>query len=78
MTVAETISEKVLHLPLSEQRNVLEMVKRIEIDHQNRAADAVVDKPTRHILELLAEIRIDGPPDLADRHDFYAHGKLED
>ena len=32
-----------------------------------------------HALTLLAQIKLEGAPsDLAERHDFYAHGKLED
>lgn len=36
------------------------------------------DGESKYVLSLIAELAIDGPPDLAERHDFYAHGKLED
>lgn len=32
-----------------------------------------------HPLELLGRLpKIDAPPDFSERHDFYAHGKLEE
>lgn len=34
---------------------------------------------TTHPLELLGRLpKIDAPPDFSERHDFYAHGKLEE
>ena len=69
MNVAETIQQKVYRLPVEAQKEVLEIVEEVEIRYQT--------KP-EHPLTLLAKIQIDGPPDLAERHDFYAHGKLED
>ncbi len=44
-------------------------------DTANGNGDAAVVHP----LELLGRIpKIDAPPDFSERHDFYAHGKLED
>lgn len=44
-----------------------------DTDKQNREAE------TAHPLELLGRLpKIDAPPDFSERHDFYAHGKLED
>lgn len=71
MTVVETIQQKVYRLPFEAQKEVLEIVEEVENRyHAKQAAE--------HPLTLLGKIQIDGPPDLAERHDFYAHGKLED
>ncbi len=36
------------------------------------------DEEMPHPLELLGRIpKIDAPPDFSERHDFYAHGKLD-
>lgn len=41
-------------------------------------ADITTDEPV-HALTLIADLAVDvGVDDLAERHDFYAHGKLED
>ena len=73
MNVVETIRQKVIHLPPKAQEEVLKIIERIEERYQ--AADK---KEEVHALTLLAQIRIDAPPDFAERHDFYAHGKVED
>ncbi len=70
MNTAETIQQKVFHLPPQAQEEVLEIIEQIEQRYQKQE--------NVHPLDLLAEIRIEGPPDLAERHDYYAHGKLED
>lgn len=44
-----------------------------QINRQNSGEE------TAHPLELLGKLpKIDAPPDFSERHDFYAHGKLED
>jgi hypothetical protein len=78
MNVAETIQQKVKHLPPQAQREVLEIVEQVESRYQTKK-----EKQTRaaakHPLTLIAEIAVDvGVSDFAERHDFYAHGKLED
>jgi len=73
MNVVETIRQKVIHLPPKAQEEVLEIIERIEERYQ-----AGNKKEEVHALTLLAQIRIDAPPDFAERHDFYAHGKVED
>lgn len=79
MTVAETISKKVGHLPIQDQKQVLELVERIELRHKKDKIVTSNNGETKHPLTLLAELAVDmGVTDLADRHDFYAHGKLED
>ena len=50
----------------------MEIIEQIEERYQ-----AEDKKEEVHALTLLAQIRIDAPPDFAERHDFYAHGKLE-
>ena len=78
MNVAETINQKVIHLPQKAQEEVLDAIEKIEVRYQNGKPIVVNNGSVRHPLDLLAEIQIDGPPDLAERHNFYAHGKLED
>jgi len=74
MNVVETIRQKVIHLPPKAQEEILEIIEQIEERYQ--AADG---KETVHPLTLIRKMAIDvGVPDLADRHDFYANGKLED
>lgn len=74
MNVVETIRQKIIHLPPQAQEEVLQIVEQIEERYQS--ADR---KETVHPLTLIREIAIDaGVTDLAERHDFYAHGKLED
>lgn len=79
MTVAETISQKVVHLPIRYQEEILELVEQIEVRHKNGKTVHTENNGTKHALTLIAEMAVDmGVTDLADRHDFYAHGKLED
>ncbi len=73
MDIAETIQQKVFHLPPDAQHEVLEIVEEIGKRYQVNK-----EKQTAHPLDLLAEIEIDAPPDFAEKHDFYAHGKLGD
>lgn len=77
MTVAETINLKVGQLPPKAQEEVLEIVEHIE-HRYSLDEEELPEGKSRHPLDLLLEISIEGPPDLAERHDFYAHGKLED
>jgi hypothetical protein len=71
MTVVETIQQKLYRLPLQAQQEVLEIVEQVESRYQT-------EKKAEHPFALLAKIQIDAPPDFAERHDFYCHGKLED
>ncbi len=73
MNVVETIQQKIVHLPPEAQQEVLEVIEEIGERYRTNK-----EKQTTHPLDLLAEIQIDAPPDFAERHDFYAHGKLED
>ena len=74
MNVAETIQQKIVHLPPKAQEEVLEIVEQIEQRYQTNE-----EEQTKHPLTLIAEMAIDmGVTDLAERHDFYAHGKSED
>lgn len=71
MNTVETIQQKVFQLPPEAQEEVLEIVEQI--------AERYQIKESVHPLELLGRLpKIDAPPDFAERHDFYAHGKLED
>jgi hypothetical protein len=81
MNVADTIREKVFHLPPKAQEDALREIERIEVrysrveNHPNKNGD----KTLKHPLTLIAELACDvGVTDFAERHDFYAHGKLED
>ena len=72
MNVVETIQQKVYRLPLQAQREVLEIVEQVENRYQT-------NQPTEHPLTIIANMALDlEVTDLAERHDFYAHGKLED
>ncbi len=74
MNITETIQQKVYRLPLTAQQEVLEVVEQIEERYQ-----AKDEKQKEHPLTLIANMAKDlGVTDLAERHDFYAHGKLED
>jgi hypothetical protein len=69
MNVLETIQQKVYRLPYEAQKEVLEIVEQVESRYQTK----------EHPLTIIAKMAIDvGVTDLAERHDFYAHGKLED
>ena len=74
MNVVETIQQKVNRMPPQAQQEVLEIVERIGKRYQIKEAT-----PTKHPLTVIAEMAVDaGVSDLAERHDFYAHKKLED
>jgi len=74
MNVVETIRQKIIHLPPQAQEEVLEIIEQIE-----ERCQAEDKKESVHPLTLIRELATDaGVTDLADRHDFYAHGKLED
>ena len=81
MNVVETIREKVFHLPPKAQEEVLRQVEQIEERYH------ISEDPARsngsngntHPLRLIANLAMDvGVTDFAERHDFYANGKLED
>ena len=79
MNTVETIHEKVHRLPLEAQKEVLEAVEQIEKRYLKNGGSTENDKKVEHPLALLGKIKIDFPhSDLAERHDFYAHGKLEE
>ncbi len=73
MSVVEIIQQKVFQLPPQAQAQVLALIEQFEASYQAKENPAM-DYP----LDLLAEIAIDGPADLAARHDFYAHSKAEE
>lgn len=74
MNVVETIQQKIVHLPPRAQEEILEIIEQIEERYQTEDA-----KENVHPLARIRELAVDaGVNDLADRHDFYAHGKLED
>ncbi|MCY7376295.1 MAG: hypothetical protein LH472_10040 [Pyrinomonadaceae bacterium] len=71
MNTIEIIQQKVFQLPPQAQEEVLEIVEQIAERYQT--------KQSVHPLTLIRELAVDvGVDDLAERHDFYAHGKLED
>jgi len=81
MNVAETINKKVIHLPSKAQEEVLDAVARIEERYQSLAPGARANgtRSAKHPLTMIAELAVDvGVSDFAERHDFYAHGKIED
>lgn len=66
MTTVEVIQQKLPHLPSRGQEEVIEAVEGIE--RRYRSGDADGEPARRHVLELLAEISVDGPPDLSSNH----------
>ncbi len=81
MSVVETIQEKIFHLPPKAQEEILEIVEQIEeryqlIENQVRSNGTI---GSTHPLRMIADLAVDvGVTDFAERHDFYANGKLED
>ena len=81
MSTIETIQEKIQRLPSAAQEEVLEAVRQIERRYQEETSDAEQKgaQAVVHPLTLIAQMAVDvGVTDLAERHDYYAHGKLED
>lgn len=80
MSTIETIQKKLQHLPSAAQEEVLEAVRQIEQRYQEKApaAEQKEAQAVTHPLTLIAQMAVDvGVTDLAERHDYYAHGKLE-
>lgn len=81
MNVVETIREKVFHLPPKAQEEVLRQVEQIEERYHISDDPAGSNSKTNNTypLRLIADLAMDvGVTDFAERHDFYANGKLED
>ncbi len=79
MNTIETIQQKVHRLPAEAQREVLEAVEQIEHRYQTKEIPVEQKSEAVYPLTLIANLATDaGVADLAERHDFYAHGKLED
>lgn len=81
MNVVETIQEKVFHLPPKAQEEVLEIVEQIEERYHASEGPTRSNGSSNHAypLRLIADLSMDvGVTDFAERHDFYANGKLED
>ena len=81
MNTAETIQQKIVQLPSQAQEEVLKAVEEIELRYQSeeKTGKQNGDRSSIHALTFIAEIAVDaGVSDLAERHDFYAHRKLED
>ncbi len=81
MSVVETIREKVFHLPPKAQEEVLEIIEQIEeryhISEEPEPSNGSSKNP--YPLRFIADLAMDvGVTDFAERHDFYANGKLED
>lgn len=80
MTTVEAINRKLSDLPPRAQEEVLEAVEKISVRY--RAGEKLHHENGNNIvhpLTLIAELATDaGVDDLAERHDFYAHGKLEE
>lgn len=75
--ITEAIFEKVPLLTEEQQREILEMTEKL-LNREKRPPEQL-ERPDGHPLTLLGEIQIDFEhDDLAERHDFYAHGKIED
>lgn len=78
MSTSEIIQERVHRLPPAAQQEVLEAVERIEQRYKQAKAATGQNDETVYPLTLIANMAVDvGVTDLAERHDSYAHGKLE-
>lgn len=79
--MVETIREKVFHLPQKAQEEVLEIVEQIEKSY-HIGKDSPLDggsNASPHPLRMIADLAVDvGVSDLAERHDFYSNGGVED
>lgn len=79
MTVTEQITTRVQHLTPRDQKEILALVERMEIREKIHSDSAATNGNLKHPLTEIADLAIDmGITDFADRHDFYAHGKIED
>lgn len=79
MDTVETIQQKVHRLPAEAQREVLEAVEQIEHRYQTKETSVEQNGEAVYPLTLIANLATDaGVTDLAERHDFYARGKLKD
>lgn len=79
MNTLETIQEKIHHLPSEAQEEILEAIEQIEKRYKENGTSARQNGEIEHPLTSIAKMAKDvGVSDLAERHDFYAHGKLED
>lgn len=82
MNTVETINTRVSHLPLQAQEEVLQAIDRIALRYPETGSHSTLEDGNGeyiHPLTAIANLAMDvGVTDLADRHDFYAHGKLED
>ncbi len=79
MNTVEIIQQKVFQLPPQAQVEVLEIVEQIEQRYQRaETTEENGEKQVVYPLSLIAKMAVDvGVTDLAERHDYYAHGKLE-
>lgn len=84
--IQEIYQKTILPLPDREKLQIATLIledvtgKTEDKDRQSngKAVKQSGDEKTAHPLELLGKIpKIDAPPDFAERHDFYAHGKLD-
>ncbi|MEO7674082.1 MAG: hypothetical protein ABIU09_08415 [Pyrinomonadaceae bacterium] len=81
MSTVEIIHRKILELPPRAQEEVLNAIENIEERYRENVSVAGSNglATSVHPLAAILELAMDaGVSDLADRHDFYAHGKLED
>ncbi len=81
MNTVETIQQKVGNLPIEAQQEILSLVERIEQRYRASNDNPVSTNAEQieHPLTFIGRMSLDiGVSDFADRHDFYAHGKLED
>ena len=78
-TTAETIRQKITHLPTDAQEEVLEIIKIIEKRYVEKKKIDENQSDAEYPLTIIARMSKDlGVTDFAENHDFYAHRKLED
>lgn len=80
MTTVEAINRRLSSLPPKAQEEVLEAVEKISVRYRSdQISEHGNGGSAVHPLTLIKELATDvGVSDLAERHDFYIHGKLEE
>ena len=83
--IQEIYTKTILPLPKSAKLQIAVLILEDVTGKTARENGGAIDETVKrngepvHALTLLAQIKLEGAPsDLAERHDFYAHGKSEE
>ncbi len=79
MNTIETIQKKVHRLPTEAQEEVLDAIEQIEKRYKINGNSNGQNVENEHPLTAISKMSKDvGVSDFAEKHDFYANGKLEE